>query len=178
MIWKSVIAVIFILGLVIFVATQVQSTAHVVHILRAPVEKAWPYWADAELIKKYWGPKDWHSPLVQHDFQVGGKFILGMQPDKGGDAAYNAGVYKEIIPNQKIVAEMSFSDANGNVLKGKDIPVPGKWPDIITVTFEFKDLGNGTTEVTVTEVGIPLIMKLFAQMGWKQQFEKLDQLLK
>ena len=52
----------------------------------------------------------------------------------------------------------------------------GQWPDAITVTVEFAEMG-GRTRVAITEVGIPLIMKLFAKMGWEQQLDKFQALL-
>jgi uncharacterized protein YndB with AHSA1/START domain len=175
--WKIALAGVVILAAIVFISTQVRSTVHVSYTLNAPVERVWTYWADASLMQKFWGPDHYHSPLAQHDFKEGGKFIIGMQADKGGEPTYNAGTYTQIISQQKIVAEMSFSDSQGNILSGSKIPVPGNWPDVVIATIEFKPVEGGKTEVSVTEVGIPLIMKLFGSMGWKQQLGKLDKLL-
>jgi uncharacterized protein YndB with AHSA1/START domain len=177
MFWKVAGAVVAAIIIFLVVAFRVTSTAHAEHIFNAPIDKVWTVWTDTEQMKKYWGPDGYHAPTIENDFTVGGKFILGMQPDKGGDIVYNAGTYREIIPQQKIIADMAFSDEKGNHLKGSDVPVPGHWPDSLVVTVEFKDMGNGKTFVSVHEEGIPLIMKLFAQMGWHQQFTKIDKLL-
>jgi hypothetical protein len=71
---------------------------------------------------------------------------------------------------------MSFSDENGKALPGSKVPVPGKWPDEITVTVEFKE-ANGKTTIIITEVGIPLIMNFFGKLGWQQQLDKFETLL-
>ncbi len=72
---------------------------------------------------------------------------------------------------------ISFSDEHGKALQGKDVPVPGDWPDEIIVVVEFKEIA-GKTQITITETGIPLIMKLMAKMGWEQQLDKLETLLR
>jgi hypothetical protein len=54
--------------------------------------------------------------------------------------------------------------------------VPGKWPDEVSMIFEFKEV-DGKTQVTLKEIGIPLIMKMLAKMGWEQQFDKMEALL-
>ena len=61
---------------------------------------------------------------------------------------------------------MSFSDETGNVVSGSDIKVAGNWPTEITVNVEFKE-SDGKTHISITEAGIPLIMKLLLFLiGW------------
>jgi hypothetical protein len=71
---------------------------------------------------------------------------------------------------------MSFSDATGRAIPGSQAPVPGHWPNEITVITEFTESG-GKTKVTVTEVGIPLIVKILSKIAWHQQFDKVESLL-
>ncbi|WP_413289201.1 SRPBCC family protein [Bdellovibrio sp. HCB337] len=169
-------AIIVILVGVFMYTSRTSSTVVVEHTLNAPVEKVWAMWNDPETIKKWWSPKGYTAPVIKNDLQVGGTFLLSMQaPD--GKMHWNSGKYVEIVPNQKIVSRMAFSDENGNPIPGSQVPVPGKWPDEITVTVEFTAL-NGQTKVKVTEEGIPTVMSLFAKMGWQQQFDKFDELLK
>jgi uncharacterized protein YndB with AHSA1/START domain len=157
------------------VARKISSTVYVERTFNASVTKVWALWTDAESMKKWWSPKDFTAPVVQHDFQVGGKFLLSMKSPQG-EMFWNAGTYKEIIPNQKIISSFSFSDETGQIIQGKDVKVPGDWPDEVMVTVEFSE-NNGKTTVHVTETGIPLIMKLMAKMGWEQQFDKFEALL-
>ncbi len=162
-------------GLFGFVARKRSSTLYVERTFAAPVEKVWTVWNDPESLKQWWSPKDYTAPIIKNDFRVGGVFLLSMKSPKG-EMFWNTGTYTEIVPHKRIVSSMSFADANGNALPGAEAPVPGQWPDAITVTVEFAEMG-GRTRVAITEVGVPLIMKLFAKMGWEQQLDKFQALL-
>ncbi len=172
---KIIIGVLVALGIFVFVARKTPSTIRVERTFNAPVEKVWQIWTDVESMKKWWSPKDYTAPVIKSDLQVSGKFLYSMQSPKG-EMFWNTGQYVQVVPNKKIVLLMSFSDENGKVIRGKEIPVPGVWPDAIRVSVDFEDVG-GKTRVLVEEVGIPTIMKVFAKMGWEQQFDKFETLL-
>jgi hypothetical protein len=74
------------------------------------------------------------------------------------------------------VSTLSFSDENGKIIPGSQVSVPGQWPNEITVIVEFSE-SEGKARVTVTEVGIPLIVYVPAKIGWAQQFDKVQLLL-
>jgi hypothetical protein len=46
----------------------------------------------------------------------------------------------------------------------------------VTVIVEFNE-SSGKTKVTVTEVGIPLIVMILSRVAWDQQFDKIEGLL-
>ncbi len=167
-------AVIFLIAL-FYVLSQIPATIRVERTFNAPVDKVWQAWTDTESIKKWWSPKDYTAPIVQNDFQLNGRFLFSMR-SPSGSMSWNTGTYTEIIPNAKIVSTMSFADETGKAIPASQAGIPGKWPDEITVTAEFKNV-DGKTQVNVTEVGIPMIMYVFAEMGWHQQFDKLETLL-
>jgi uncharacterized protein YndB with AHSA1/START domain len=175
MVFKILAGLLTCLALFVFVARKVSSPVHVERVFNAPVAKVWAMWNDPETMKKWWSPRDYTAPVVQNDLRVGGKFLLSMRSPKG-EMFWNTGTYKEVVANQRIVSSLSFSDESGKVLPGARTPVPGQWPDEITLTVDFRDEG-GRTRVHVEEVGIPLIMKLLATMGWEQQMDKLEALL-
>jgi len=93
-----------------------------------------------------------------------------------GEMYWNTGVYKEVLPKIRIVSTMSFADAAGPPIPGSEVPVPGHWPNEILVTTEFTQV-DGKTKVTVTEVGIPLIVKVLSKIAWQHQFDKVESLL-
>ena len=176
MIMKSFVAGLALLGIVGFAARLIPSSVRVERTFNAPTSKVWMLWTNAESIKKWWSPKDFTAPVVENDFSVGGKFLLSMKSPKG-EMFWNAGHYTDITPMKKIVSQLYFYDDKGNMIKGSDIPVPGKWPDSLEVVVQFKDIDGTQTTVTVEEKGIPLIMKPFSVMGWKQQLDKFEALL-
>ena len=105
----------------------------------------------------------------------GGSYLWAIKSAKGR-LCWSTGTYKEVIPNNKITSTMSFCDENGKVIPGSQVSVPGRWPDEITVLVEFSK-SEEQTEVTVTEVGIPLITYPLSKIGWAQQFTKIGSLL-
>jgi uncharacterized protein YndB with AHSA1/START domain len=93
-----------------------------------------------------------------------------------GRSFWNTGTYKEVVANKKIVSTMSFSNENGKTIPGSQVSVPGQWPNELTVIVEFSET-EGKARVTVTEVGIPLIVYPLTKIGWAQQFDKIQLLL-
>ena len=170
-----IVFVLLLIGTFVFIARGRSSTIYVERIVPAPIEKVWKLWNDPEAMKKWWGPKDYTAPVIKNDLRVGGTFLLSMKSQKG-DVIWNTGAYKEVVPNSKIVSSLSFSDENGKAIPGSEVPVPGNWPDEVTITVEFKE-ENGKTKIAITEVGIPLIMKFFGALGWQQQLDKFETLL-
>lgn len=173
----TLIIALLVIGLVlfVFVARKISTTVHVERTFTASAEKVWALWNDPEAIKQWWGPKDYSAPVIENDLRVGGRFLLSMKSPKG-EMFWNTGSYRAIIPHRKIVSGMSFADEHGKSLSGDAIPVPGVWPDEVTITVEFREM-DGKTTVSITEEGIPLIMKWFAGLGWQQQFDKFETLL-
>ena len=179
MLKKILTGLVILLALFVLFYFYASNTTTVVSIHRtfsAPVEKVWQLWNDPEIIKQYWGPHGYSCPVAKNDVREGGSFLLGMQgPD--GKIVYNAGTYTEVIPNQKMVSKLWFSDENGNKVSPDIYGIPGKWADDVNVTMEFKGEGD-KTHLTITEVGMPTLMSVFAKMGWEQQFEKFEKLLR
>lgn len=180
---RKILSAVFIfvaaVGVLGFYASRTLKTVVIERTFDAPVEKVWALWTDPATMKKWWGPHGYFAPTLESDLRVEGKFLLGMKTEgEGGTIVYNAGTYTEVIPQQKIAAVMSFADASGNPVPAETYGVPGKWPAQQTVVFEFSAPAEGKTHVKITEEGIPMIMSVFAKMGWEQQFEKMDALLK
>lgn len=176
---KTMLIIIGAVVLAIVILLQISKhTTRIVVVERdfnAPVEKVWQIWTDAESMKKWWSPKSYTAPVIKNDLREGGSFLFSMQaPD--GKTSWNTGKYTEVIPQQKIVSMMSFADEAGNVVPAEHYQIPGKWPNEVKITAEFKSV-DGKTRVIVTEEGIPMVMYVFAKMGWEQQFDKFETLL-
>jgi uncharacterized protein YndB with AHSA1/START domain len=65
----------------------------------APVEMVWKVWTDPELVKRWWGPKHFISPVAKIDFQEGGKSIVSMKAPKemGGQEFYSIWEYIKLF---------------------------------------------------------------------------------
>lgn len=159
-----------------FYTSQRTSTVVAERDFNAPVATVWQIWIDPVAMKEWWSPEHYTAPVIKNDFRLGGTFLFSMKaPD--GKISWNTGKYTEIVPLKKIVSRMSFADESGKPIPAAQVGIPGKWPDELTVTVEFSE-SNGKTHVKVTEEGIPMVMSVFAKMGWSQQFDKFERLLK
>jgi len=163
----------------------------ITRLFDAPRELVWKAWTDPKHLMRWWGPKDFTSPFCKLDFRVGGKYLFCMRsskllPSPGGSPPitegqefWSTGVYREIVPMEKIVCTDSFADEKGNVVPASHYGMPGDdWPMECTVTIEFEDLGD-KTKMTLTHVGIPAgQMKEMTGAGWNESFDKLAESLK
>ncbi len=168
----TVLVVLFALGVsAFFLAARFSTSIQITRTFIAPIDRVWSNFNDADTMKRWWSPKDYTAPIIKNDFRVGGTFFYSMR-SPSGQMHYNTGTFTEIELNKKIVARMSFADETGKAISAAEARLPGKWPEQVEVKVEFEDLDGQKTKVRVTESGIPLIMSVFAKMGWEQQFDK------
>ena len=172
----TLVVLVVMLFIFISVAKKTPTTISVEHTFNAPIDKVWQIWTNEDSMKKWWSPKDYTAPVIKSDFRIGGSFLLSMKsPDD--KMFWNTGKYLEIVEHTKIVSSLSFSDENGQVVPAATYGIPGEWPDEVLVTVDFSEV-DGKAHVKVQEQGIPMIMSMFAKMGWQQQFDKFDELIK
>jgi uncharacterized protein YndB with AHSA1/START domain len=144
----------------------------ITRIFDAPRELVWKAWTEPEHLMQWWGPKNFTAPVCKMDFRVGGKYLFCMRSAEGQDF-WSTGVYREIVPLEKIVCTDSFADENGNIVSASHYGISGDWPKelLVTVTFEEQD---GKTKMTLRHAGIPEgEMGDMAEQGWKESFDKL-----
>jgi uncharacterized protein YndB with AHSA1/START domain len=147
----------------------------VTRTFNAPVEMVWKLWTEPELIKRWWGPRHFTSPVAIIDFQEGGKSIVSMQApaEMGGRVFYSSWVYTTIIPLQTIEFIQSLSDAEGNKINPTQVGMPPDFPADIQTIVTFKKVDNSTTEMTVTEFADFGMISNFAQIGLEQSLDKM-----
>ena len=59
-------------------ANQIEVT----RTFNVPVEMVWKVWTGPELVKRWWGPKDFSSPVAKIDFREAGKSIVSIKARK------------------------------------------------------------------------------------------------
>ena len=144
----------------------------ITRIFDAPRESVWKAWTSPEDLKKWWGPKYFTSPISTIDLRVGGKYLSCMRGPDNKDY-WSTGVYREIVPLERLVMTDSFADENGNVVPASHYGMAGDWPLELRVTVTFEELGNKTKMILQHE-GIPEgIMQEMTQTGWSESFDKL-----
>ncbi len=144
----------------------------ITRVFDAPRDLVWNAWTDPESLKRWWGPKGFTTPYAKIDLRVGGKYLNCMRSPEGKDY-WSTGVYREIVPMERIVCTDSFADEEGNVVPathygmGPDLPIEM----LVTVTLE--DQG-GKTKLTLRHAGLPAGPdQEGAEAGWSQSLDKL-----
>lgn len=155
-----------------------KNTLVITRVFDAPVELVWKAWTNPQHLMRWWGPKNFTSPACKIDFRVGGRYHNCMRSPDGKDF-WNTGIYREIVPMERIVYTDCFADEKGNVVPASYYELPGDtWPMEMTVTvmFEVKD---GKTKMTLKHFGLPMgKMKEMTGVGWNESFDKLAESLR
>jgi uncharacterized protein YndB with AHSA1/START domain len=69
----------------------------------APRHLVWKAWTEPELIGRWWSGNRGETTVAEIDLRVGGTWRCVMVTDDGFVAAFH-GEYREIVPNERIVA--------------------------------------------------------------------------
>jgi uncharacterized protein YndB with AHSA1/START domain len=127
-----------------------------------PPEKVWRAWTDAEALKRWFGPENERVSLAELDVRVGGRFrIVFGGPD--GSANECAGVYKEVVPDRKLVFTWHW---------------PRTTPERVSlVTIEFKAAAGGTELDFSHEQFFDEQARDGHQRGWSAALDKLGRFL-
>lgn len=147
----------------------------VTRTFNAPVEMVWKVWTDPELVKRWWGPKHFISPLAKIDFREGGKSLVSMKAPKemGGQEFYSIWEYIKIIPLKTIEFIQNLADKEGNKLNPAKVGMPPDFPMDIKTVVIFNEVAKNKTEMTVTEYADMGVTSEFAQIGLEQSMDKM-----
>ena len=128
-----------------------------------PPQKVWRAWTDPEALKRWFGPGG-EDPVSLASLEVreGGRFrIVFGGPD--GKAHDVQGVYKEVVPNRKLVFTWTW---------------PNSTPERESViTIEFRAAGRGTELVFRQEQFFDSTVRDNHRRGWTESFVKLERFL-
>jgi uncharacterized protein YndB with AHSA1/START domain len=133
--------------------------------INAPREVVFDSWLSAELLKRWWpAGSDWETPVAEVEPRVGGRLRLVMRSPEGEEFG-GSGEYLEIEPPERLVFKWTWDGHAGH--EGDQL-----------VEVELKDRGDGTTEVVLTNKGLPDDdAKRSHEEGWQASFDNLERLL-
>jgi uncharacterized protein YndB with AHSA1/START domain len=140
-------------------------------LIDAPREALYRCWTESELLRQWFAPAPFSTPIAELDVRAGGSnFIVMQSPD--GQEIPNHGVYLEVVPNQKLV----FTDAYVSAWA----PSPNPF---MTVILTFEDAGAGQTRYTArvrhfTVEGCQRHEQMGFHQGWGQCADQLAALAK
>ena len=130
---------------------------------RVAPEKVWRAWTDPEAVKRWWGPGGVQPvSLARLDVRVGGRFRIVFGGAEGKDHEVQ-GVYKEVVPNRKLVFTWTW---------------PNSTPERESlVTIMFRAVGRGTQLDFLHEQLFDETVRDNHKRGWSETLDKLAQFL-
>jgi uncharacterized protein YndB with AHSA1/START domain len=150
----------------------------ITRVFDAPRELVWKAWTDPKYVIQWWGPKGFTSPECKIDFRVGGKFLFCMRTPDGQICGWNAGEYHEIVPYEKIVSSMYFSDSEGNRVESADYGAEHEAVEGAYDVVLFEDIGNGQTKLTFIGNEPMESAKESGQLeGWYETLDKVAEVV-
>ena len=149
----------------------------ITRVFNAPRELVWRAWTDPKHFKQWWGPKDFTCPFCEMDLRVGGKYLNSMRSPSGKEY-WGTGVFREILPMERLVFTDSFADEKGNVVPATHYGLSPDFPLEMLVIVTFEDLG-GRTKITLEHIGLPVGPdSKGAEQGWNESLDKLAESLR
>lgn len=111
----------------------------------APRALVWKAFTDREALAQWMCPKGDKIVDNRLDLRPGGIYLYGIaSPERG--TYWGKWTFVEIVPLEKLVARVSFSDANAGITRH---PMAPDWPaETLSVT-TFEDAGEGKTKITL-----------------------------
>lgn len=143
---------------------------------QVPVEKLFAAFSTAETLKAWWWPKELYTDHVEIDFREGGRYFINMKGfDQGGGGM--TGRFEEIVPNERLVMTDQFADKTGRAISAKEADMPGEWPELVYITFDFEEAGASASRFKLSQQGIPNQLQKDCVQGWQESFDKLERFL-
>ncbi|WP_350015480.1 SRPBCC family protein [Rhodanobacter sp. IGA1.0] len=139
------------------------NTVRLHRVLRAPAERVYRAFLDAEA-KVKWLPPNGFTARVHHlDARVGGSYKMSFTNFSTGHSHVFGGTYVELTPFERIRYTDQFDDPH----------LPGE----ITVTITLKTVSCGT-ELHVVQEGLPEVIPLEqCYVGWQESLAQLGRLV-
>jgi uncharacterized glyoxalase superfamily protein PhnB/uncharacterized protein YndB with AHSA1/START domain len=108
---------------------------------KAPREKVFAAFTDAQRMKRWWGPKGFKVVTSKMSLRPGGTYHYCLRAPDGSDV-WGKFVYREIVRPERVVLVSSFSDSKGGVTRH---PMAPDWPLHMLSTFLFAEHVGATT---------------------------------
>ena len=132
-------------------------------VIRAPAEKVYKAFLDADAMAKWLPPNGFTCKVHQLDAKVGGSYKMTFTNFTTGKSHSFGGTYLELMPYERIRYTDKFDDPN----------LPGE----ILTTITLKKVSCGT-EVNIVQEGVPPAIPAEAcYLGWQESLILLAKLV-
>lgn len=139
-------------------------------VINASRDRVYEAWTNPELLKQWFAPRPYTTPVVEIDVRTGGASLVVMQGPDGTEIPC-PGVYLEVVPNERIVSTDAF-------IKPWE---PSEKP-FMTLILTFEDAGDRKTNYTARILHWSVAdreahEKMGFHEGWTQCAEQLAALV-
>ena len=139
------------------------NTIRLHRVLRAPPEKVYRAFLDADAMAKWLPPHGFTAKVHQLEPRVGGTHRMSFTNFTTGKSHSFGGRYLELAPNERIRYTDAFDDAD----------LPGE----MQVSVTLKKV-SCSTELDVVQAGVPELIPVEAcHLGWQESLEQLAKLV-
>ena len=127
----------------------------------ATPQEVFEAWTLPQLMQQWLAPGPMTTPRAEVDLRPGGRFRIGMR-DPGGTEVVATGVYREIIPGERLVFTWSWEGGDGE-------------ETLVTISLASRE--GGTELVLVHERFATRESRARHLDGWNSCFDKLARVL-
>lgn len=139
------------------------STIQLHRVLRAPPERVYRAFLDADAMAKWLPPHGFTGKVHHMDARVGGTFKMSFTNFSTAHSHTFGGAYLELVPNERLRYTDTFDDPN----------LPGE----MQTTVSLKQVSCGT-EINIVQEGIPEAIPAEAcYLGWQESLTLLAQVV-
>jgi uncharacterized protein YndB with AHSA1/START domain len=124
-------------------------------VFRAPAAAVFAAWTDPRIVQRWWGPDGFSCPVANMDVRVGGQSLVCMRAphEWGGMELFNTWTYLVVEPGRRLEFVLRFSDRDRNPVVPQSLGIPAGVPAEVPHVLTFVDRDDGSSELTITEVG-------------------------
>ena len=138
-------------------------TVRLHRVLNAKPERVYKAFIDADAMNKWLPPYGFTGKVQSIDARVGGGYHMSFTNFSTGSSHSFGGVYRELVPNEKLVYTDKFDDPN----------LPGE----MVTTVQIRAVMVGT-ELSIEQAGIPEAIPVEAcYLGWQESLAQLAHLV-
>jgi len=140
-----------------------KGTIQLHRVLRAPAERVYRAFLDAEAMAKWLPPHGFTCKVHHLDARIGGSYKMSFTNFTTGHGHSFGGEYRELVPSERIRYTDTFDDPN---LSGE-----------MQTTVTLKPVSCGT-ELNVVQEGLPEAIPLeMCYLGWQDSLAQLADLV-
>ena len=139
------------------------NTVRLHRVLRAPPERIYRAFLDAEAMAKWLPPYGFTCKVDHADARVGGTYKMTFVNFSTGNGHSFGGEYRELVPNERLRYSDRFDDPN----------LPGE----METTVVLRAVSCGT-DLSITQTGIPEAIPVeMCYLGWQESLAQLATLV-